>query len=64
MLKKLGHVLTTALSYLFSLYIQTLPDILQIILLTVWQHLIIQLLFSVWQLKKNFQNDACCSPRT
>ena len=43
MLKKLGHVLTTALSYLFSLYIQTLPDILQIILLTVWPHLIIQL---------------------
>lgn len=35
MLKKLGQVLTTALSYLFSLYIQTLPDILQIILLTV-----------------------------
>ena len=35
MLKKLGQVLITALSYLFSLSIQTLPDILQIILLTV-----------------------------
>ena len=33
--EKLGQVLTTTLSYLFSLYIQTLPHILQIILLTV-----------------------------